>query len=152
MAINVVLYQTDIAQNVGSIIRTSVAFGVNVHIVEPLGFVWDEPKMRRAGMDYLDRAKLTRHKSWQMFLENEQPERLVLLTTKGAVPLDDFAPKDGDYYVFGRESAGVPDDVHARADERVLIPMVAGERSINIAQSVAITMYNALSKTAQLPK
>ena len=150
--LNIVLYQSDIAQNVGSIIRTSVVFGVRVHLIEPLGFVWDEGKMRRAGMDYLDRADYVRHKSFEKFLETEKPERLVLLTTKGADYLDTYEPKETDYVMFGRESAGVPDDVHERCDVRLKIPMVEGERSMNLAQTCAILMYNNLSKLGSLPK
>tara|TARA_R110000868_G_scaffold218576_2_gene469116 strand:+ start:50018 stop:50479 length:462 start_codon:yes stop_codon:yes gene_type:complete len=151
---DIVLYQTDMAQNFGTIVRTAVTLGVRVHVVEPLGFVWDEPKMRRAGMDYLERADITRHKSWSKFLENEKDKmkRLVAITTKGSAPLSDFIPVSGDYYVFGQESAGLPESVHALSDARIIIPMVAGERSMNIAVSCGIVMYDTLLKLNSLPK
>lgn len=150
--LNLVLYQPDIAQNVGAIIRTAVCFGVRVHLVEPMGFVWDVQKMKRSGMDYLDRAEIIRHKSFDHFLETEQPERLALLTTKGSDYLDVYEPASGDYIMFGRESAGVPEDVHARCNIRFKIPMVEGERSMNLAQTCAITMYDTLQKIDKLPK
>ena len=150
---HIVLYQTDIAQNFGTIVRSAVAFGLPVHVIEPLGFVWDEPKMRRAGMDYLERADLKRHKSWEHFLETERPtmNRLVLMTTKGSDLLQDFTAQEGDYYLFGRESAGVPDEVHAEADARIRLPMIAGERSINLAQSCSIIMFESLRQLKLLP-
>lgn len=149
----VVLFQTDMAQNFGTVVRTAVTLGVAVHVIEPLGFVWDEPKMRRAGMDYLDRANLTRHKSWQKFLEveGESIRRLVAVTTKGSEPLSGFTPQEGDYYVFGRESAGLPDEIHEAAGARVVIPMAEGERSMNLAVSAGIIMYDILNKTGALP-
>lgn len=137
----IVLYQTDMAQNFGSVVRSCVALGFEIHVIEPLGFVWNESKMKRSGMDYLERANLTRHKSWKKFLESENPKRLVLITTKGSEKLNHFTFCEGDTILFGRESAGVPDDVHNRADERILIPMKEGERSINLAQSCAIVMF-----------
>lgn len=150
--LNIVLYQPDIAQNVGAIIRTSVVFGVRVHLIEPMGFIWDLNKMKRSGMDYLERATIIRHKSFEHFLENEKPSRLALLTTKGATYLSEYTPKEGDYLMFGRESAGVPDDVHEKADIRFKIPMTEGERSLNLAQTCAITMYDTLQKLGGLPQ
>lgn len=149
----IVLFQTDMAQNFGTVVRTAVTLGVKVHVIEPLGFVWDEPKMRRAGMDYLDRANIVRHKSWQKFLDAEEGRmgRLVALTTKGSEPLNGFQPKENDYYIFGQESAGLPDNVHERSDKRILIPMVEGERSMNLAVSVGIVMYDTLNKLNALP-
>ncbi|MFT7432422.1 MAG: tRNA (cytidine/uridine-2'-O-)-methyltransferase [Alphaproteobacteria bacterium] len=151
---NIVLYQTDMAQNFGTIVRTAVTLGVTVHVVEPLGFVWDEPKMRRAGMDYLERADIKRHKSWTKFLasENENMKRLVAVTTKGSEPLHTFKPQLGDYYIFGQESAGLPDVIHEVSAARIIIPMVQGERSMNIAVSCGIVMYDVLNKNNLLPK
>lgn len=149
----IVLFQTDMAQNFGTVVRTAVTLGVKVHVVEPLGFVWDEPKMRRAGMDYLDRADLVRHKSFQKFMESEGDKmgRLVALTTKGSEPLSGFKPEKGDYYIFGQESAGLPDAVHEMCQKRILIPMVEGERSMNLAVSAGIVMYDTLNKLNALP-
>lgn len=151
---DIVLYQTDMAQNFGTIVRTAVTLGVRIHVVEPLGFVWDERKMRRSGMDYLERADIKRHKSWAKFMESEQTsiKRLVAITTKGSAPLNKFTPIMGDYYVFGQESAGLPDSIHEISDARIIIPMVTGERSMNIAVSCGIVMYDVLTKTNLLPK
>lgn len=150
--LNIVLYQPDIAQNVGSIIRTCVVFGVRIHLIEPMGFIWDAAKMKRSGMDYIERADIIRHKSFEHFLETEQPKRLGLLTTKGSSYLSAYIPQNGDYLMFGRESAGVPEHVHAQADVRFKIPMVKGERSLNLAQTCAIVMYDTLSKLGTLPE
>jgi len=144
----IVLYQPDIAQNVGSIIRMAVCFGLPIHLIEPMGFPFNESKFKRAGMDYLDRAKLTRHRSWGHFMEvRNLPEnaekRLVALTTKGSTQMNKFEFESGDYLLFGRESAGLPDTVHEVCEARVRIPMVAGERSMNLAQSCAVTCYEA---------
>lgn len=149
----IVLYQTDMAQNFGTVVRTAVTLGVKVHVIEPLGFVWDEPKMRRAGMDYLDRADIIRHKSWNKFLETEGENigRLVALTTKGSEPLSGFKPLENDYYIFGQESAGLPEHIHAMCPARILIPMVEGERSMNLAVSAGIVMYDTLNKLNTLP-
>ena len=143
----IVLYQPDIAQNVGSIIRTAVCFGLEVHLIEPMGFAWNEAKMQRAGMDYLERAKVTRHTSWQSFMASKDSARLVALTTKGSESLEKFAFRENDYLLFGRESAGLPEEVHAKADARVRIPMAEGERSMNLAQSCAIVSFEALRQT-----
>ena len=148
MVPEIVLYQPDIAQNVGSIIRMAVCFGLPIHLIEPMGFPFSENKFKRAGMDYLDRAKLTRHRSWGHFMEvRNLPEnaerRLVALTTKGSTLMNEFRFESGDYLLFGRESAGLPDSVHEVCNARVRIPMVAGERSMNLAQSCAVTCYEA---------
>ena len=143
----IVLYQPDIAQNVGAIIRTAVCFGLEVHLIEPMGFAWNEPKMQRAGMDYLERAQITRHKSWQDFLAVKDAARLVALTTKGSTSLENFTFRQDDYLLFGRESAGLPEEVHAKANARVRIPMAEGERSMNLAQSCAIVSFEAMRQT-----
>lgn len=152
--INIVLFQTDQAQNFGTVVRTAVTLGARVHVIEPLGFVWDDKRMRRSGMDYLDRADLHRHKSWGKFLEAEQENmgRMVAITTKGADYLQNFEPQKGDYYIFGQESAGLPDHIHDMSDARIRIPMVEGERSINLAISTGIIMYDCLAKLKTLPQ
>lgn len=149
--VDIALFQTDIAQNFGTMTRTAVCLGVPVHVIEPLGFIWNEAKMRRAGMDYLERADITRHKSWQEFRQANPKRRLVALSTKGATHLSDFTFKDDDILLFGRESAGLPDEVMAACDGLVRIPMVAGERSLNVSQSCAMALYKALENTQQLP-
>lgn len=143
----IILFQSDIAQNVGSIIRTAVCFGMEVHLIEPLGFAWNEGKMKRAGMDYLERAEVTRHVSWEAFLGAKDDGRIVALTTKGSDSLEKFTFQKNDYLLFGRESAGLPEGVHNQADARVRIPMAEGERSMNLAQSCAIVSFEALRQT-----
>lgn len=141
--IRLALFQPDIPQNTGAILRLGACFGLGVDVIEPCGFVWHEERMRRSGMDYLDRAVLQRHRSWSAFQESRQG-RLILLTTRGAVRYTDFAFAPSDILLFGRESAGVPEDVHHAADARLTIPMVAGARSLNVAQSAAIVASEAL--------
>ena len=143
----IVLYQPDIAQNVGSILRTAVCFSLEVHLIEPMGFPWNAAKMQRAGMDYLERAQITRHKSWQDFLAVKQSGRLVALTTKGRESLENFTFQQDDYLLFGRESAGLPEHVHKQATARVRIPMAEGERSMNLAQSCSVVSFEALRQT-----
>lgn len=151
--IHLVLFQPDIPQNVGAVIRLGACFNLPVHIIEPCGFIWDDKRLKRAGMDYLDSAALTRHVSWARYQKALQDNggRLILFTTKGATPLPAFRFMPGDHVVFGRESAGVPDDVHDASDDRVCIPMAAGMRSINIAQSAAIGAAEALRQLDQWP-
>lgn len=152
MTIQIALYQTDIAQNFGAIARTTVCFGAGLHVIEPLGFVWNEAKMRRAGMDYLDRAQIARHLSWDKFTENRPQGRLIAITKFGDSSLPAFTFEKDDILLFGRESAGLPDNVVAACDVRLRIPMRVGERSLNLAQSCAITLYTALQQTQQLPE
>src|SRR3546814_4608545 len=120
-----VLFQPDIPPNTGTILRLAACLGVPVDIVEPSGFVWSEPRLRRAGMDYLELAAVARHASWEAFLAVRGPGRLVLLTTRGATPLAEARFAAGDHLVLGRESAGVPEAVHDLADLAVRVPMVA---------------------------
>jgi tRNA (cytidine/uridine-2'-O-)-methyltransferase len=151
--VGLALYQPDIPQNTGTLLRLGACLGVGVSVIEPCGFVLDDKRMRRAGMDYLDRAALTRHGSWDAFLESLAPEhRLVLLTTAGdqTLPTTTFQP--GDILVLGRESAGVPPAIHDRADLRVRVPMVAGVRSLNIAVCAAMALGEALRQTQGWPR
>jgi tRNA (cytidine/uridine-2'-O-)-methyltransferase len=145
------LFEPDIAQNTGTILRLAACLGVGVDIVEPCGFVWSEPKLRRAGMDYLDQVDLERHTSWARYLEVSRPPRLVLLTTKGATRLPDFSFEVGDTLLLGRESAGVPDAVHAQADARVAIPLVATARSLNVAVAAAVALGEAMRQLCLYP-
>lgn len=140
------LFQPDIPQNAGAILRLSACLSVGVDVVEPCGFVWDDRKMRRAGMDYLDRVALVRHGSWAAFDAARRAEgrRLVLLTTKGGTRLDGFSFDHRDVIMVGRESAGVPDEVAAACDAAVRIPMVEGMRSLNVAMAAAIAVWEAL--------
>ena len=143
------LYQPDIPQNCGALIRLGACLGVPVDIIEPCGFLFDDKKLRRAGMDYLDLAQIVRHPSWQAFLEASRGARLVLATTKGETSYLDFAFGPGDVLLLGRESEGVPDEVHQRADSRLRIPLRA--RSLNVAQAGAIVLAEALRQTKGFP-
>lgn len=138
------LYQPDIPQNTGAMMRLCACLGAGLDIIEPCGFVLDDKKVRRAGMDYIDHLSTTRHASWEKFLEQVGSRRIVLLTTKSAMPYTDFAFRDDDILMVGRESAGVPEDVHARADARIVIPMAPGLRSLNVALSAAMVMGEAV--------
>ena len=145
-----VLFEPDIPQNAGSLIRLGACMGVAVDVVEPCGFVFSESAMRRAGMDYLALAEVVRHASWNAFLAQAKG-RIVLATTKAAVPYAEFSFAPDDNIVLGRESAGVPDAVHDRADARLRIPMKSGLRSINVAQAGAMLLGEALRQTRLFP-
>jgi tRNA (cytidine/uridine-2'-O-)-methyltransferase len=137
------LFEPDIPQNTGSFIRLSACLGLPLHIIEPCGFPLDDKRMRRVAMDYGDLAQIVRHVSWQAFMERKQG-RVILLTTKSAERYTDFAFQPGDILLCGRESAGVPDYVHALADARVCIPMQPGARSINVAMAASMVAGEAL--------
>ncbi len=143
---DIVLYQPDIPQNTGTIMRTGACLGVTVHIVEPAGFALSDAALKRAGMDYLARAELVRHISWQQFetWHRRANRRLVLFTTAAQTDYTDFAYRADDLLLFGRESAGGPDQVHQTADARVVIPMVDQARSLNLAVSCAMAIGEAL--------
>ncbi len=142
------LYQPDIAQNAASLIRLGACLGVPVDIVEPCGFLFSEKGFRRAGMDYLESASVTRHPSWEAF----RPQgRLILVTTRATLAYTGFAFAADDVILLGRESAGVPDEVHAAAHARLRIPMREGARSINVAQAAAMVLGEALRQTDGFP-
>ena len=138
------LYQPDIPQNTGAILRLAACFGLAVDVIEPCGFAFDDRRLRRAGMDYLEHVELHRHRSWEAYQAARKTGRLVLLTTKGAVPHTDVRFEEADSLLLGRESAGVPEDVHAAADIRIRIPMRAGLRSLNVAMAAAIVAGEAM--------
>ncbi len=138
------LYQPDIPQNTGAMLRLGACLGIGLDIIEPCGFVWDDKKLRRVAMDYIDHLNYARHSSWQAFLDQVGSRRIILLTTKAATPYTSFAFRSDDILMVGRESAGVPDAVHDRADGRVIIPMAAGLRSLNVAMAAAMVVGEAL--------
>ncbi|GAA4249896.1 tRNA (cytidine(34)-2'-O)-methyltransferase [Azospirillum formosense] len=146
-----VLFEPDIPQNAGTLMRLAAGLGVPLDLIEPCGFVLDDRKLRRAGMDYIDQLSLVRHSSWAAYRALPQGGRLVLLTTRGAVPYTDFAFAPDDRIMVGRESAGVPDEVHAAADARLVIPLMPPARSLNVALSAAMVLGEALRQTAALP-
>ncbi|MEM7190022.1 MAG: tRNA (cytidine(34)-2'-O)-methyltransferase [Pseudomonadota bacterium] len=141
--IRLALFQPDIAPNVGAIIRTCACLSVPLDVIEPCGFPFSLHAVRRQAMDYGDRADITRHDSWDRF-QDGRAGRLVAMTTHGSVPLWDFTFETGDILLMGRESAGLPDEVHRAADARVAIPMAAGTRSLNIAVAAGIVMAEGL--------
>jgi len=144
--LRIALYQPDIAGNTGTILRFAACMGLAVDIVEPAGFDLSDRNLRRAGMDYLEMAVLTRHVDWDSFEQwrSGAARRLVLMTTRATLPYTGFAFADGDILLFGRESAGAPDKVHEAADARLLIPMPGGGRSLNVALSVAMVAGEAI--------
>jgi tRNA (cytidine/uridine-2'-O-)-methyltransferase len=147
------LYQPDIPQNTGTLLRLAACLGVPVDIIEPAGFDVSDRNFRRAGLDYLDRAEIVRHRSWRAFEEwrTDQRRRLVLATTQGTLPYTEFAFAPGDVLLLGRESAGVPDEVHAAADARVVVPMRPSLRSLNVAVAAAMILGEALRQTSAFP-
>lgn len=150
--LRIALYQPDIPGNTGTILRLAACLGLAVDIIEPAGFDISDRNLKRAGMDYLASVTLMRHVNWESFetWRAEADRRLVLASTKAAERYTDFTFRPNDIVIFGRESAGVPDLVHGRADGRIIIPMVAGQRSINLAMSVAMIAGEAMRQTAWL--
>ncbi|HEY4345769.1 MAG TPA: tRNA (cytidine(34)-2'-O)-methyltransferase [Parvibaculum sp.] len=148
------LFEPDIPQNTGTLIRLGACLGVPVDIIEPTGFPWSDRALKRAGLDYWELADVTRHVSWETYLAShlaaDRPAagRLVLLTTKSAEPYTSFAFQPGDTLLLGRETAGVPPEVHAAAGARITIPMRPPARSLNVAIAAAMVLGEALRQTA----
>ncbi len=143
------LYQPDIPQNTGAMLRLCACLGVSVDIIEPCGFLLDDRRLRRAGMDYLDAVEIVRHRSWDRFagLRARAPGRLALLSTAGDTAYCDFDFQPADTLLVGRESAGVPPEVHEAADVRLVVPMEGGMRSLNVALAAAMVLGEALRQT-----
>src|SRR5258706_6637204 len=140
------LFEPDIPQNAAAIIRLGACLGVAVDIIEPCGFLFSEAGFRRAGLDYIERADVLRHASWETFCAARKG-RLVLLTTKASLSYTAFGFAPGATLLLGRESAGVTDRVHEAADARIRIPLRAGLRSLNVAQAAAMALGEALRQT-----
>ncbi|WP_371929471.1 tRNA (cytidine(34)-2'-O)-methyltransferase [Phyllobacterium sp. 21LDTY02-6] len=149
--IRIALYQPDIPGNTGTILRMAACLGLGVDVIEPTGFDISDRSLKRAGMDYLEQAALRRHADWQAFEAWRQAEkrRLLLFSTRAATAYTAFGFQAGDILLLGRESAGVPDNVHAAADARLIIPMVAGARSLNLAVSAAMATGEAIRQLQQ---
>lgn len=145
-AMRLALYQPDQAGNVGTIMRLAACLGVPLDVIEPCGFPWGDKALKRAGMDYAEIANVTRHEGWAAF-EAALEGRLVLFTTAGAVRLPEARFEAGDTLLFGSESRGAPEEVHARADLRVRIPQVEGTRSLNLAVAAGIGVTEAIRQT-----
>ena len=148
------LFQPDIPQNLGAVIRLTACFAVPLEVIQPCAFPLDDRSMKRAALDYGPLAHMTLRESWSNFLASPERKagRLVLFTTRGAQPLYDFSFAPGDTLLFGRESAGAPDEVHAAAEARLLIPIAPPARSFNLAVSAGIGLSEALRQTDGFPK
>jgi len=148
----IALYEPDIPQNTGTILRLAACLGVEAHIIEPAGFPASDRAFRRAGMDYLDQVTIVRHASFAAFEDwrSRMAARLILFTTRGSVSYLEHAFRADDVLLFGRESAGVPEAVHAAADARLLVPMRGGLRSLNVAIAAAMAVGEALRQTGGL--
>ncbi len=148
----IALFQPEIAGNVGAVMRLGACFGVPVDLIEPMGFAWDDKRVRRSAMDYIDHVEVVRHKGFEAFASTINGARLVLMTTKADATLYDFAFHVDDVLLFGQESAGVPAAVAAAAAAAVKIPLRAEVRSFNLASSAAIALGEALRQTHGLPE
>src|SRR5579864_6558654 len=147
----IALFEPDIPQNAGALIRLAACMDLAIDIIEPCGFLLSDNALRRAGMDYLEEAVIVRHASWNTFVSSVGSERIVLLTVKGVLPYTEFEFRSDDIVLLGRESAGVPEPVHARANARLRIPIRAGLRSLNVAQAGAMVVGEALRQTRGFP-
>jgi tRNA (cytidine/uridine-2'-O-)-methyltransferase len=146
----IALFQPEIAGNVGAVLRLAACLDVAVDLIEPMGFAWDDARVRRAAMDYIDHVEVVRHSSFEEF-RRTTPGRLILFTTKGAASPYDFEFLADDILLFGKESGGVPADVAASSDARLRIPIRAAVRSFNLATSAALALGEALRQTRLLP-
>lgn len=146
------LFEPDIPPNLGTILRLGACLETPVHVIEPCGFPFSVQAIRRSAMDYLEHAEIHRHDSWQHFLDAKPNGRLVLMTTRAAIPYTDFRFAPDDILLFGRESKGAPDYVHAAADARLLIPIRPDLRSINVATAAAIVLGEALRQCNAFPR
>jgi tRNA (cytidine/uridine-2'-O-)-methyltransferase len=148
----IALYEPDIPQNTGTILRLCACLDIEAHMIEPAGFPTTDRAFRRAGMDYLDQVALTRHASWQSFVDWRHADggRLILFTTHAQTHYLDHAYRPGDILLFGRESAGVPPHVHEAADVRLVIPIRPGLRSLNVAMAAAMAIGEAMRQTGRL--
>ena len=142
--INIALYKPDIPQNTAAIIRLSACFNLKVHIIEPCGFSLDDSRFKRVAMDYIGLSKIKRYQDYDTFIEKNIKSRIILMTTKAKKPYYNFLFKKKDILLFGRESAGVPKEIHARIKNKLKVPMQKKTRSLNVAITVAIVSSEAL--------
>ena len=147
----IALFEPEIAGNVGAVLRLGACMGVAIDLVEPMGFVWDDRRVRRAAMDYIDHVSITRHAGFDAFKNTIGGQRLVLFTTKSDQSPYDFSFAPDDVLLFGKESAGVPAAVAEVCDARLRIPMMPQVRSMNLASTAAMVLGEALRQTGQLP-
>jgi len=144
------LFQPDMAPNTGAMMRLCACFGVGMDIIEPCGFVWDERKIKRAGMDYMQLVAFQRHADWSRFREHVAGRRIVLLTTKATLAYHQFSFLADDILMVGQESAGVPLDVRRSVDAQIVIPMQPQARSLNVGMAASIVLAEALRQTGRL--
>lgn len=149
--VHLALYQPDIPQNLGSAIRLCSCLDVSLDVIMPCGFPWNDKKIRQAGLDYMDAIQLTKHDSWDRFKETKKDSRLILMTTKASVRYTDFEFNEKDILIAGRESSGVPDEIHDYVDHRVVVPVKPGLRSFNIINASAMILSEALRQTESFP-
>lgn len=147
----IALFEPEIAQNVGAVLRLGACMGARVDLIEPMGFTWDDRRVRRTAMDYIDHVEIVRHRDFASFQGTLGAARLLLLTTKSRQSIFDFAFRADDVMLFGKESAGVPGNVADACEERLTIPMRTEVRSMNLASSAALTLGEALRQTGTLP-
>ncbi|HOB14398.1 MAG TPA: tRNA (cytidine(34)-2'-O)-methyltransferase [Novosphingobium sp.] len=147
----IALYEPEIAGNVGAVLRLGACLGVAVDLIEPLGFVWDDKRVRRAAMDYIDHVEIVRHAGFDAFHETLSGARLLLFTTKGSQSVYDFAFQPGDVLLFGKESAGVPGAVAQACDARLRLPIRSEVRSMNLAMTAGLALGEALRQVGGLP-
>ncbi|WP_298727467.1 tRNA (cytidine(34)-2'-O)-methyltransferase [uncultured Ferrovibrio sp.] len=148
----IALFEPDIPPNLGTILRLGACLETPVHVIEPCGFPFSVQAIRRSAMDYLEHAEICRHDSWEAFQREKPAGRLVLMTTKAAIPYTDFQFAADDIILLGRESKGVPEHVHAAADARLLIPIKSGLRSINVATAAAMVLGEGLRQLQAFPR
>ena len=150
--LNIVLFQPEIAENLGSIIRTAACFNSTLHIIEPCGFPFDSKRIKASAMDYIDKTELYRYKSYDDFIEKNSNPNLILMTTKTNNYLDDLKFSRDCFFLFGQESSGVPEYIHESCHQKAKIPINSNTRSLNLAVSVAITAYSANSQFRKINK
>ncbi len=141
------LYQPDIPQNTGAIMRMAACLGIELDVIEPCGFIFSDVKLKRVGLDYLDKTRVTRHQSWKNFLEHHTDKRLVLSTTKTSQLITNFEFKADDVLIMGTESSGVPNEIHCTVGASVRVPMCEGTRSLNVAICASMIVWEASRQT-----
>lgn len=143
--LHIVLFEPEIPPNTGNIIRLCANTGFSLHLIEPLGFTWDDKRLRRAGLDYHEFTAIRRHHDYDAFLQQEQPRRLFALTTKGTPAHSAVSYQEGDYLLFGPETRGLPASIldNLPAGQKIRIPMLASSRSMNLSNAVSVVVYEA---------
>jgi len=143
--LDVVLFQPQIPPNTGNIIRLCANTGFRLHLIEPFGFDLDDKKLRRAGLDYHEFAAIKRHKNYEAFIENEQPKRVLAITTKTTNYYGDVSFQEGDYLLFGSETSGLPEEVRQKIpnEDKIRIPMLKDSRSMNLSNATAVIIFEA---------